>query len=169
MCMTQPRLASPHTSCRLNHRSTSVSFPLHHLHPTLPSCLRLPPPLVISMTSGLQGDSRSRGQQKSVPTSDSAALKNKRRPGRPRKHPLPSSVSSPAHLSATPSMSSPEILPGHSHVRDEREVGGRTEERLPERDRGGGDTAQQVTESELQAKRKRGRKRKHSDSPCHQR
>lgn len=44
--MTQPRLASPHTSCWLNHWSTSVSFPLHHLQPTstLPSCLLLPPP-----------------------------------------------------------------------------------------------------------------------------
>ena len=31
--MTQPRLASPHTSCWLNHWSTSVSFPLCHLHP----------------------------------------------------------------------------------------------------------------------------------------
>lgn len=43
--MTQPRLASPHTSCWLNHWSTSVSFPLCHLHPTLPSCLPLPQPL----------------------------------------------------------------------------------------------------------------------------
>ncbi|TKS82109.1 Histone-lysine N-methyltransferase ASH1L [Collichthys lucidus] len=43
----------------------------------------------------------------------------------------------------------------------------RKDERGPERDRGA-DTVQQVTELELQAKRKRGRKRKHGDSPCHQ-
>ncbi|XP_068998827.1 histone-lysine N-methyltransferase ASH1L-like isoform X1 [Embiotoca jacksoni] len=115
--------------------------------------------------AGLQGDSRSRRQQKTVPTPESVAVKNKRRPGRPRKHPLPSAVSSPTHSSATPSMSSPDLLPGYSHNRD---VGVRKEERVPERDQGGGDTAQQVTELELQAKRKRGRKRKHGDSPCHQ-
>ncbi|XP_028281040.1 histone-lysine N-methyltransferase ASH1L-like isoform X2 [Parambassis ranga] len=118
--------------------------------------------------AGLQGDTRSRGQQKSVPTPDSSAVKNKRRPGRPRKHPLPSTVSSPTHSSATPSMSSPDLMPGYSHSRDGREVGGRKEEIVPERGRGGGDTVQQVTELELQAKRKRGRKRKHGDSPCHQ-
>ncbi|XP_022612455.1 histone-lysine N-methyltransferase ASH1L isoform X1 [Seriola dumerili] len=118
--------------------------------------------------AGLQGDSRSRGQQKSVPTPDSVAVKNKRRPGRPRKHPLPFTVSSPTHSSAAPSMSSLDLLPGHSHSREGREVGGRKEEeRAPERD-GGGDTVQQVTELELQARRKRGRKRKHGDSPCHQ-
>ncbi|XP_075965040.1 uncharacterized protein LOC142969202 isoform X2 [Anarhichas minor] len=109
--------------------------------------------------AGLQGDSRSRGQQKTVPTPDSVAGGGKRRPGRPRKHPLPSTVSSPMHSSAAPSMSSPDLLPGHN--RDWREVGG------PERDRGG-DTVQQVTELELQARKKRGRKRKHGDSPCHQ-
>nr|XP_046254539.1 histone-lysine N-methyltransferase ASH1L-like isoform X2 [Scatophagus argus] len=117
--------------------------------------------------TGLQGDSRSSGQQKSVPTPVSVAGKNKRRPGRPRKHPLPSTVSSPTHSSAAPSMSSPDILPGHSHNRDGREAGGRKDERVPERDRGG-DIVQQVTELELQARRKRGRKRKHGDSPCHQ-
>ncbi|XP_035527773.1 histone-lysine N-methyltransferase ASH1L-like isoform X1 [Morone saxatilis] len=117
--------------------------------------------------AGLQGDSRSRGQQKSVPAPDSVAGKHKRRPGRPRKYPLPSTVSSPTHSSAAPSMSSPDLLPGHSHNRDGREVGGRKDEIVPERDRGG-DTVQQVTELELQAKRKRGRKRKHGDSPCHQ-
>ncbi|XP_031155218.2 histone-lysine N-methyltransferase ASH1L-like isoform X1 [Sander lucioperca] len=115
--------------------------------------------------SGLQGDSRSRGQQKSVPTPDGMAGKNKRRPGRPRKHPLPSTVSSPTHSSAAPSMSSPDLLPGHN--RDGREGGGRKEERGPERDRRG-DMVQQVTELELQARRKRGRKRKHGDSLCHQ-
>ncbi|KAM7383427.1 hypothetical protein PAMP_003079 [Pampus punctatissimus] len=119
--------------------------------------------------SGLQGDSRSQGQQKSVPTADSVEVKNKRRPGRPRKHPLPSTLSSPTHSSAAPTMSSPDFLPGYSHSRDGREVGGRREDRVPERDRGGNDTAvQQVTESVLQAKRKRRRKKKHSDSPCHQ-
>ncbi|XP_029307909.1 histone-lysine N-methyltransferase ASH1L-like isoform X2 [Cottoperca gobio] len=115
--------------------------------------------------TGLQGDSRSRAQHKSVPTLDSMAGGKKRRPGRPRKNPLPSTVSSPTHISASPSMSSTDHLPGHN--RDGREVGGRKEERGPERDRGG-DTVQQVTELELQARRKRGRKRKHGDSPCHQ-
>ncbi|XP_029958277.1 histone-lysine N-methyltransferase ASH1L-like isoform X2 [Salarias fasciatus] len=118
--------------------------------------------------AGLQGDSRSRGQQKGMPTPDSLLVKNKRGPGRPRKHPLPSAVPSSAPPSAAPSVSSPDLLPGHGHNRDGREVGGRKEERLPERQREGGDTVQQqVTELELQAKRKRGRKRKHGDSPCH--
>ncbi|XP_028985830.1 histone-lysine N-methyltransferase ASH1L-like isoform X2 [Betta splendens] len=118
---------------------------------------------------GLQGDSRSQGQQRSLPTPDSAAVKNKRRPGRPRKHPLPSTASSPTLPPSTaPSMSSPSLLPGHTHYRDERDVGGGKDERGPERDRGGDATVQQVSESELQAKRKRGRKRKHGDSPCHQ-
>lgn len=117
--------------------------------------------------AGLQGDSRSQGQQKSVPTPDSVAGTNKRGPGRPRKHPLPSTVSSPAHLSAAPSMSSTDLLPGHSHNRDGREVGGKKEERRPEKNEVS-DTLQQVTELELQARRKRGRKRKHGDSPCHQ-
>ncbi|KAG7237696.1 hypothetical protein INR49_032142 [Caranx melampygus] len=117
--------------------------------------------------AGLQGDSRSRGQQKSVPAPDSVAVKNKRRPGRPRKHPLPFTASSPTHSSAAPSMSSLDLLPGRNQSREGREVGGRKDERAPERD-GGGDTVQQVTELELQARRKRGRKRKHGDSPCHQ-
>uniref|UniRef100_A0A665VV76 Histone-lysine N-methyltransferase ASH1L n=1 Tax=Echeneis naucrates TaxID=173247 RepID=A0A665VV76_ECHNA len=117
--------------------------------------------------AGLQGDSRSQGQQKSVPTAASVAVKNKRRPGRPRKHPLPFTVSSPTHPSAAPSMSSLDLLPGHSHNRDGREVGGSKVERGPERD-GGSDKVQQGTALELQARRKRGRKRKHGDSPCHQ-
>nr|XP_020462817.1 histone-lysine N-methyltransferase ASH1L isoform X2 [Monopterus albus] len=117
--------------------------------------------------AGLQGDSRSRGQQKSVPTLDNVEVKNKRRPGRPRKHPLPSVVPSPTCSFSAPSKSSPDLLPGHSHNRDERLVGGRKEERELGRDRGG-DTVQQVTELELQARRKRGRKRKHGDSPHHQ-
>ncbi|XP_041844747.1 histone-lysine N-methyltransferase ASH1L-like isoform X2 [Melanotaenia boesemani] len=114
--------------------------------------------------AGLQGDSRSRGQQKSVPTSDNVAVKNKRGPGRPRKHPLPSP--SPNRSSATPSMSSADLLSARSHNRDGREVGGKREETVAER--GGGNMIQQVTELELQAKRKRGRKRKHGDSSCHQ-
>ncbi|XP_041649494.1 histone-lysine N-methyltransferase ASH1L-like isoform X2 [Cheilinus undulatus] len=117
--------------------------------------------------TGLQGDSRSQGQQKNVPTSDSVAGRNKRGPGRPRKYPLPSSVSSPTHSSAAPSMSPTDLLPGHSHNRDGREVGGKREERRSEND-GMSDKLQQVTELELQARRKRGRKRKHGDSPCHQ-
>lgn len=148
--MTQPRLASPKTFCRLNLSSTSVLFPLRH------SCTLLlaPPP-----PPGLQGDSRSRGQCKSVPT----PVKNKRGPGRPRKHPLPSAVSSPTCSShATPSMSLADFL---------LEAGGRTEEAVPEkRGGGGGNTVQQqVLDLESQAQRKRGRKRKHGDSPCHQR
>ncbi|XP_029927789.1 histone-lysine N-methyltransferase ASH1L-like isoform X2 [Myripristis murdjan] len=119
-------------------------------------------------TAGLQGDSRSRGQQKSVPAPDGVTVKKKRRPGRPRKHPLPSPVSSPTHSSAAPPVSSTNPLPGHCHNRDGRGVGGRKEERGVERERGGGDVVQQVTESVLQAKKKRGRKRKRSGSPCHQ-
>ncbi|XP_076010926.1 uncharacterized protein LOC143003990 isoform X2 [Genypterus blacodes] len=114
--------------------------------------------------AGLQGDSRSWGQQKSVPTPDGVPVKTKRRPGRPRKHPLPSAVSSPTHSS-----SSPDLVPERSHNREGRDVGGRKEDREPERDiGGGGDTAHQVTKLVLQAKRKRGRKRKHCDSPCYQ-
>ncbi|KAM9852093.1 uncharacterized protein ACBR49_005203 [Aulostomus maculatus] len=117
--------------------------------------------------TGLQGDSRSRGQQKSVPTPECMGVKNKRRPGRPRKHPLPSTLSSPTLSSPAPPTSS-DFLPGCSHNRDGREMGGRQEERGLDRDRGESNIMQQVTESELQAKRKRGRKRKHGDSPCHQ-
>lgn len=49
--MTQPRLASPHTSCWLNHWSTSVSFPLCHLLPPFPPasfCLNPRPPPSLS-------------------------------------------------------------------------------------------------------------------------
>ncbi|XP_023820157.1 histone-lysine N-methyltransferase ASH1L isoform X3 [Oryzias latipes] len=117
--------------------------------------------------AGLQGDSRSRVQQKSVPTPDCAAGKNKRRPGRPRKHPLPSATSSPTHSSATPSMSPSDHLPAFIHNRDEREVGGKNAETVSER--GGGHTKQQVTEQlEMLERGKKGRKRKHGDSPCHQ-
>ncbi|XP_063734659.1 histone-lysine N-methyltransferase ASH1L-like isoform X2 [Eleginops maclovinus] len=113
--------------------------------------------------TGLQGDSRSRGQQKNVPTLDSVAGGKKRRPGRPRKNPLPSAVSSPTHSSAAPFVSSNDHLPGHN--RDGREAVGSKEG--PERERGG-DTIQQVTELELQARRKKRQKRKHGDSPCQQ-
>uniref|UniRef100_A0A1A7WCE2 Histone-lysine N-methyltransferase ASH1L-like n=1 Tax=Iconisemion striatum TaxID=60296 RepID=A0A1A7WCE2_9TELE len=117
--------------------------------------------------AGLQGDSRSRGQQNSVPTPHCAAVKNKRGPGRPRKHPLPSTASSPVRSSTTPSMSPPDLLPASSHGRDGREVGGRMEGTVPEREGGGGSNiTQQVTE--LEARRRRGRKRKHDDSPCRQ-
>ncbi|KAM9723023.1 uncharacterized protein ACNS7B_018545 isoform 1-T2 [Menidia menidia] len=121
-----------------------------------------------AVTAGLQGDSRSRGPQKSVPALTSAAVKTKRGPGRPRKHPLPSISSSPNGSSVTPSIPSPDLLPAHSHNRDGREIGGRKDEMMPERAGGGGDnTTQQATELDLQAKRKRGRKRKHGDSPCY--
>ncbi|KAK1895144.1 Histone-lysine N-methyltransferase ASH1L [Dissostichus eleginoides] len=113
--------------------------------------------------TGLQGDSRSRGQQKNVPTLDSVAGGKKRRPGRPRKNPLPSAVSSPTHSSAAPFVSSNDHSPGHN--RDGREAIGSKEG--PERERGG-DTIQQVTEVELQARRKKRQKRKHGDSPCQQ-
>lgn len=164
-----PHLTPPAGSITDPHLSHFLSAT--YTPPSSPVSLCLDPslPFSISTTAGLQGDSRSRGQQKSVPTPDSVEVKNKRRPGRPRKHPLPSTLSSPTHSSAAPPMSSPDLLPEYSHSRDGREVGGRREERGPERDRGGNDTVQQVTESELQAKRKRGRKRKHGDSPCHQR
>ncbi|XP_037309630.2 histone-lysine N-methyltransferase ASH1L-like isoform X1 [Pungitius pungitius] len=110
--------------------------------------------------AGLQGDSRSQGQQKAAPAPDSVSGGGKRRPGRPRKHPLPSTLSSTPRSSAAPRhLSPPDLLPEHN--RGGRDAGG------PERDRGG-DAAQQVTEPELQARRKRGRKRKHGDSPCHQ-
>ncbi|MEQ2173809.1 hypothetical protein GOODEAATRI_001285, partial [Goodea atripinnis] len=116
---------------------------------------------------GLQGDSRSQGQRRSLPTPDCAAVTNKRGPGRPRKHPLPSAASSPTRSShATPSMSPGDLVP---------EVGGDAEEAVPEKTGGGGDrgggcnTSQQFTVFESQARRKRGRKRKHGDSPCHQR
>ncbi|XP_068179929.1 histone-lysine N-methyltransferase ASH1L-like isoform X2 [Antennarius striatus] len=115
--------------------------------------------------SGLQGDSRSRGIQKSVLIPDIGAGHKKRGPGRPRKHPLPSDILSTLHSSAAPSLSSLELLPGHN--RDGRDVEGRKDVRGSERDRGGS-AAGQVTELKLQARRKRGRKRKHGDSPCHQ-
>ncbi|XP_034063918.1 histone-lysine N-methyltransferase ASH1L-like isoform X3 [Gymnodraco acuticeps] len=113
--------------------------------------------------TGLQGDSRSRGQQKNVPTLDSVAGGKKRRPGRPRKNPLPSAVSPPTHSSAAPFVSSNDQLPGHN--RDSREAIGSKEGPVRER---GGDTIQQVTEVELQARRKKRQKRKHGDSPCQQ-
>ncbi|KAI4811920.1 hypothetical protein KUCAC02_014784 [Chaenocephalus aceratus] len=113
--------------------------------------------------TGLQGDSRSRGQQKNVPTLDSVAGGKKRRPGRPRKNPLPSAASPPTHSSAAPFVSSNDQLPGHN--RDGREAIGSKEGPVRER---GGDTTQQVTEVELQARRKKRQKRKHGDSPCQQ-
>ncbi|XP_028327473.1 histone-lysine N-methyltransferase ASH1L-like isoform X2 [Gouania willdenowi] len=112
---------------------------------------------------GLQGYSRSWGQQKRVPTPTSIALKNKRRPGRPRKHPLPSAVPFSTHSAALTVSPSPDFLPGHISRRDVREAEGR------ERERGGrAAVGQQVTDCESQTRKKRGRKRKHGDSPCHQ-
>ncbi|XP_057690593.1 histone-lysine N-methyltransferase ASH1L-like isoform X2 [Corythoichthys intestinalis] len=102
--------------------------------------------------SALQGDPRSRGQLKALPKTHSTDEKNKRGPGRPRKRPLPSTL--------PPPVSSPDILRGF--VRNNGDAG----------ERKAGDGAgvclvQQVTDSEPQAKRKRGRKRKHDASPCH--
>ncbi|XP_061838893.1 uncharacterized protein [Nerophis lumbriciformis] len=104
--------------------------------------------------AGLQGDSRSRRKLQGVPAAHRAEGKNKRRPGRPRKQPLPSALSSP--------VPSPDLSPdddNNSDVQERREGNG------PQRDVG---SVQQVTDSELQAKRKRGRKRQHDASPCHQ-
>ncbi|XP_056142381.1 histone-lysine N-methyltransferase ASH1L-like isoform X2 [Lampris incognitus] len=119
--------------------------------------------------TGLQGDSRGQGQPKSVPVPDGAALQKKRGPGRPRKHPLPSPMSSALHSSATPPLSLPSILPGHIHGgRDGRGAAGRREERAGGRERDGGDAVWQVTELAGHAKRKKGQKRRRSSSPCHQ-
>ncbi|KAM4568818.1 uncharacterized protein V3H82_012908 isoform 2-T2 [Fundulus diaphanus] len=113
--------------------------------------------------AGLQGDSRNWGQRRSAPTPDCAAVKNKRGPGRPRKHPLPSAASSPTRSShATPSMSPGDLVP---------EAGGEAEGAVPEKrgggGGGGGNTGLQVMDLDSQASRKRGRKRKHGDSPRH--
>ncbi|XP_068612945.1 uncharacterized protein [Brachionichthys hirsutus] len=64
-------------------------------------------------------------------------------------------------------MSSLQLLPGHSHDRDGGDLGGRKDATGPARDRGC-NAVDQVTALKLQARRKRGRKRKHGDSPCHQ-
>lgn len=113
--------------------------------------------LFLSMTAGLQVNSRNWGQQKIVPPPDNVAVTNKRRPGRPRKYPLPSDES-PAHTPSTV-MSPPKLLPGLS--RDGTEAEERRDARA--------ESHQQMSEVELQAKRKKGRKRKHNSSPCHQR
>lgn len=106
--------------------------------------------------AGLQVNSRNWGQQKIVPPPDNVAVTNKRRPGRPRKYPLPSDES-PAHTPSTV-MSPPKLLPGLS--RDGTEAEERRDARA--------ESHQQMSEVELQAKRKKGRKRKHNSSPCHQ-
>ncbi|XP_054638887.1 histone-lysine N-methyltransferase ASH1L-like isoform X2 [Dunckerocampus dactyliophorus] len=110
--------------------------------------------------AGLQGDSRSRGQLKGVPTAHREDGKNKRRPGRPRKRPLPSALSPP--------VPPPDLLPNNNNNNNKSDARGRREGNGPERDGVGVRSVQQVTDSELQAKRKRGRKRKHDASPCHQ-
>ncbi|XP_061530157.1 histone-lysine N-methyltransferase ASH1L-like isoform X2 [Phycodurus eques] len=103
--------------------------------------------------AALQGDPRSRGQLKGVTKTHAADGKNKRRPGRPRKRPLPSTLPS--------SVSSPDLLRGRSNNNVGWRVG-------LDQDVAGVGSVPQATDSELQAKRKRGRKRKHDASPCHQ-
>ncbi|KAK0153526.1 Histone-lysine N-methyltransferase ASH1L [Merluccius polli] len=131
--------------------------------------------------TGLQGDPRRRGTQKGVPAAAAAAAVaaatdgaevRKRGPGRPRKYPLPvpappSSLSSssppppPPSLSSSSSSTYPFTAPLQSPeaARSRIDVVG---ERLAE------GTAAQTGDSGLAAgaKRKRGRKRKHADSPC---
>lgn len=149
--MSQPRLGSPHTFCCLNLLSTSALFPLCHSCPpeSRPTTTTTSP-----APAGLQGDLRNWGQRTSMPTPHCAVVKNKRGPGRPRKHPLPS----PSH--AKLAMPLGDLVP---------EAEGEAEEVVPEKRGGGGNTAQQVMDLVSQASRKRGRKRKHGDSPCHQR
>ncbi|XP_077432148.1 uncharacterized protein LOC144057972 isoform X2 [Vanacampus margaritifer] len=106
--------------------------------------------------AALQGDPRSRGQLKGVPKTHSDDVKNKRRPGRPRKRPLPSTL--------PPPLPSPDLLRGCS--RNNGDAGARRA--LSDCDGADVSSVQQVTDLEPQAKRKRGRKRKHDASPCHQ-
>ncbi|XP_051922114.1 histone-lysine N-methyltransferase ASH1L-like isoform X2 [Hippocampus zosterae] len=106
--------------------------------------------------AALQGDPRSRGQLKGLPETRSAAGKNKRRPGRPRKRLLPSTL--------PPPVLSPDLL--RECIRHDGIAGGRRA--LSDCDGAGVSSVQRVTDSEPQAKRKRGRKRKHDASPCHQ-
>ncbi|XP_077383283.1 uncharacterized protein LOC144022403 isoform X1 [Festucalex cinctus] len=98
--------------------------------------------------AALQGDPRSRGQLKGVPKTHSADVKNKRRPGRPRKRPLPPAL--------PPPLPSPDLprgcVPNNGDNCDGADVS----------------SVRQVTDLEPQAKRKRGRKRKHDASPGHQ-
>ncbi|XP_061675210.1 uncharacterized protein LOC133500492 isoform X2 [Syngnathoides biaculeatus] len=96
--------------------------------------------------AALQGDPRNRGQLKGVTKTHGTDGQNKRGPGRPRKRPLPSTLPS--------SVSSPDLLRGRSS----NNVGWRV----------GLDQDVPGVDSVPLAKRKRGRKRKHDSSPCHQ-
>ncbi|XP_055022503.1 histone-lysine N-methyltransferase ASH1L isoform X2 [Boleophthalmus pectinirostris] len=99
--------------------------------------------------TGSHRDSRNWGSQKTVPSSDNGSV-HKRRPGRPRKHPLPSEASPPAHSTTSGFKSVPEVQAGTEAARRER-----TEPGL-------------LTEAQLQAKKKKSRQRRHSPSPPHQ-
>ncbi|XP_077454440.1 uncharacterized protein LOC144072915 isoform X2 [Stigmatopora argus] len=106
-----------------------------------------------AVTAALQGDPRSRGQLKALPKTHSTDDKNKRRPGRPRKRPLPSTL--------PPPVSSDDILRGFG--RNNGDAGQRKAG-----DGAGVCSVQQVMDSEPQAKKKRGRKRKYDTSPFHE-
>ncbi|KAK7878850.1 hypothetical protein WMY93_030876 [Mugilogobius chulae] len=98
--------------------------------------------------TGSHSDSRHWGLQKTVAL-DNGSL-HKRRPGRPRKHPVLSAASPPALSTSAGFMSAPEVQTGTETARREREP------------------SLLMTEAELQAKRKKGRQRRHSPSPLHQ-
>lgn len=151
--MTQARLASHHTSCWIN-RGFISDLP----HPLSPSPHPLPQPCYISMTAGFHSDCRGWDQHRSAPPDNSEEGANKRRPGRPRKRPLPPAPSSPKHSSAV----SPDLFPCHGHGADGREGGARPEDQGPERSR-----EKQAAELESHARKRK--KRKHGDSPYHQR
>ncbi|XP_061144651.1 histone-lysine N-methyltransferase ASH1L-like isoform X1 [Syngnathus typhle] len=101
--------------------------------------------------AAFQGDPRSRGQLRGVPKTHGADEKNKRRPGRPRKRPLPSAL--------PPTVSSLDLARGRNG-----DAGGR----LSDLDGAAVSAVRQVTDPEPRAKRKQGRKRKHAASPCRQ-
>lgn len=143
--MTQAGLASRHTSCWINRGFISDTPPPH------------PPSCYISMTAGLHNDWRGWDQHRSTAPDNNEEGVNKRRPGRPRKRPLPSALSSPKHSSAVPPVS-PDLFPCHSHGADGREGGARREDQGPERSR-----------EELESHARKRKKRKHGDSPYHQR
>lgn len=122
------------------------------------------PPAYISMAAGFHGDWRGWDQHRSAAPDNEEGV-NKRRPGRPRKRPPPSALSSPKHSSTVPPVS-PDLLPCRSHGADGREGGARQGERGPEKSRGGS-VARQAAELESHARKRK--KRKHGDSPYHQR
>ncbi|CAG11847.1 unnamed protein product [Tetraodon nigroviridis] len=106
--------------------------------------------------AGLHSAWRGWDQHRSTAPDNSEEEVNKRRPGRPRKRPLPSAFSTPQHSSAVPPVS-PDLFPCHSHGADGREGGARQEDRGPERSR-----------EELESRARKRKKRKHGDSPYHQ-